>query len=196
MKRKLSKEEIQQSVKSFYEEIAKEKIVVREDVEKLNESLGYSKEDLSKIPEEAKLGLGCGNPFEMREVEEGETVLDLGSGRGMDAFLAARNAGEMGKVYGVDNNEKMVERAREIAEKRGFKNAEFILSPIEKLPFDDEIMDLVISNCVINLSTDKQSVYNEIYRVLKKGGEFSISDICLKKSLPKEIIEDPKMYGT
>ena len=195
-KNDLTKDEIEQSVRSFYEDIAQGKIVVREEVEKLNESLGYSKEDLDKIPEEAKLGLGCGNPFEMREVQPGEIVLDLGSGRGMDAFLAARNTGETGKVYGVDNNEEMIRRAKEISDKRGFENTEFVESPIEELPFEDEMMDLVISNCVINLSTEKQKVYDEIYRVLKKGGEFSISDIILKNPLPEEILKDPNMYGT
>lgn len=192
----MDKKKIRKSVYDFYDKVASEDKKVSVDIDNLNKSLGYTKEDLENIPEEAQLGLGCGNPQEQGKPQTGEIVADLGSGRGMDVFLAAKSVGDSGLVIGIDSNYKMVERAREIADKRGFNNTEFRLGEIEYLPLGDNSLDLLMSNCVINLSTDKEQVYKEIYRVLKPGGRISISDILLKKALPEEIKKDPNIYGT
>lgn len=192
----MDKKNIRKSINEFYDEIAEKEIKVKGDVDKLNKSLGYTEEDLKNIPEEAQLGLGCGNPKEKGKPKLGEVVADLGSGRGMDVFLASKSVGESGLVIGIDNNYKMLEKAREIAQNKGFKNTEFRLGEIEYLPIRDNYLDLLISNCVINLSTDKEQVYREIYRILKPGGRISISDIILKKELPDEIKNDPNVHGT
>jgi ubiquinone/menaquinone biosynthesis C-methylase UbiE len=157
--------------------------------------IGYSENELQHIPEEANLGLGCGNPTALAGLRQGETVLDLGSGAGFDVFLAAEKVGKKGKVIGVDMTPEMLERARKNAENSGKKNVEFRLGEIENLPIADNSIDVVISNCVINLSTDKQNVFNEIHRVLKKGGRISISDIALQKDLPKEIRANMESYA-
>lgn len=192
----MDKESIKKQVYDFYDKVAKEDKKVAGDINELNKSLGYSEEDLKEIPEEAQLGLGCGNPQEFGKPGEGEIVGDLGSGKGMDVFLAAKSVGPNGLVIGIDSNYKMVEKAREIREKRSFLNTDFRLGEIEHLPVADNSLDLMISNCVINLSTDKEQVYKEIYRVLKTGGRISISDILLKKPLPEDIKKDPNIYGT
>ncbi len=192
----MNKNKIRKSINDFYDDVAKAKIEVEGDIDKLNKSLGYSSEDLKNIPEEAQMGLGCGNPTEKGKPRPGEFVGDLGSGRGMDAFLSSKSVGEFGLVIGIDNNPRMVERAREIAHKRNFKNTEFRLGEIEYLPIRDDFLDLLISNCVINLSTEKEKVYKEIFRVLKSNGRLSLSDIVLKKELPDEIKSDPNVYGT
>lgn len=192
----MDKKNIRNSINSFYNDVAEKKIKVEGNIDELNKSLGYTEEDLKNIPEEAQMGLGCGNPTEKGKPKAGEFVADLGSGRGMDAFLSSKSVGEFGLVIGIDNNYKMVERAREIAEKRNFKNTEFRLGEIEYLPIRDNFLDLLISNCVINLSTDKQQVYNEIFRVLKPSGRLSLSDIVLKRELPDEIKNDPNVHGT
>lgn len=192
----MDKKNIRKSINDFYDEIAKKEVEVKGDIDKLNKSLGYTEEDLKNIPKEAQLGLGCGNPKEKGKPKLGEIVADLGSGRGMDVFLAAKSVGESGLVIGIDNNYKMLEKAREIAQNKGFKNSEFRLGEIEYLPIGDKNLDLLMSNCVINLSTDKSQVYSEIYRVLKPGGRISISDIILKKELPDEIKNDPNVHGT
>ena len=192
----MNNNKIRKSVNNFYNDIAKDDVKVKGDIDKLNKSLGYSEEDLNYIPKEAQLGLGCGNPVEKGKPLEGEFVADLGSGRGMDAFLSSKSVGEFGLVIGIDNNPKMIERAREIAVKRGFNNTEFRLGEIEYLPIRDNFLDLLISNCVINLSTDKPQVYKEIFRVLKSNGRLSLSDIVLKKDLPDDIKNDPNIYGT
>lgn len=126
----------------------------------------------------------------------GEIVADLGSGRGMDVFLSSKAVGNSGLVIGIDNNYKMIEKAREIGIKKAFTNVEFRLGEIEHIPIEDNFLDLLMSNCVINLSTNKKQVYSEIYRILKVGGRMSISDIILKKQLPDEIKNDPKVHGT
>lgn len=192
----MDKKNIRKSVNEFYDNVAKENVKVEGDIDKLNKSLGYTKEDLKNIPKESQMGLGCGNPTIKGKPQLGEFIVDLGSGRGMDAFLSSKSVGEFGLVIGIDNNYKMIERAREIALKRGFKNTEFRLGEIEYLPIRDNFLDLLMSNCVINLSTDKPQVYREIFRVLKSFGRVSLSDIILKKDLPDEIKNDPNVYGT
>ncbi len=192
----MDKKEIKKSVYDFYDKIAKEDKKVSVDIGNLNKSLGYTKEDLTVIPEESQMGLGCGNPNERGKPQPGEIIADLGSGRGMDVFLASKSVGDSGMAIGIDSNYRMIEKAREIASKKGFNNTDFRLGEIEHIPVADNYLDLLISNCVINLSTDKEQVYSEIYRVLKKDGRISISDILLKKDLPEEIKKDPNLYGT
>lgn len=192
----MKKDEIRRSVADFYDKVAKGDQAISTQIDELNLSLGYSKEDLKSIPLEAQMGLGCGNPQLKGQAKEGEILADLGSGRGMDVFLASKKIGPQGRAIGIDANPTMVERARSIARKQKFENVEFRLGEIEHLPLADESLDLVISNCVINLSTDKDQVYKEIHRSLKPGGRISISDIMLKKELPEEIKKDPNIYGT
>lgn len=192
----MDKENIRKSVNDFYDEIATGEVEVKVDIDQLNKSLGYTEEDLKNIPKEAQLGLGCGNPKERGKPQLGEKVADLGSGRGMDSFLASKSVGDSGHVIGIDNNYKMLEKARELASTKGFKNTEFRLGEIEYIPIRDNFLDLMMSNCVINLSTNKKQVYSEIYRVLKPNGRMSLSDIVLKKDLPNDIKSDPKVHGT
>lgn len=145
-------------------------------------SIGYSTQEIETAPE-ANLGLGCGNPTALGEINEGEIVLDLGSGAGFDAFLAAKKVGNTGKVIGIDMTEEMVDKAEGLAAKYDYSNVEFKLGDIEKLPIENDSIDVIISNCVINLAIDKSKVFNEAYRVLRKNGRIYVSDIVLLKEL-------------
>lgn len=160
----------------------------------ISKSVGYSDEEIKTVPEGANLGLGCGNPVAIASLKEGDVVLDLGSGAGFDAFLAAQKVGEGGRVIGVDMTPEMLEKARANAQKGNYKNIEFRLGEIEKLPVEDNSVDVVISNCVINLSPDKESVFEEAFRVLKPGGRLMVSDLVLVKGLPDIIKESVEAY--
>jgi arsenite methyltransferase len=149
--------------------------------------IGYSEQDLKNVPESAILGLGCGNPVALANLKEGETVLDLGSGGGIDVFLASKKVGQHGKVIGVDMTEEMLERAKASATKFGYRNVEFRLGEIENLPVETGTVDTIISNCVINLSPDKLKVFQEAYRVLKNDGKLMVSDIVTKGDLPETV---------
>jgi len=151
---------------------------------------GYTEEELASIPKEASLGLGCGNSVAAAELKEGEMLLDLGCGAGMDLFLAGFKLGEKGKAVGVDFSEEMIKRGNDIAKKYNRDNVEFVLSPIEKMPFADNTFDVVISNCVLNLVPNKLDAFKEIFRVLKPSGRFVVSDIILRKPLPEELEKD------
>jgi SAM-dependent methyltransferase len=150
-------------------------------------AVGYSPEDLQLVPELAVLGVGCGNPTALADLKEGETVLDLGSGAGIDVFLAAKKVGEGGRVIGVDMTEDMVAKGSLLAEQHGFRNVEFRLGYIEQLPVDSGTVDVAISNCVINLTADKLASYREILRVLKPGGRILISDLVTAGDLPPDV---------
>jgi ArsR family transcriptional regulator len=187
-----------QIVKKYYSKIAKGGSCCgckkQTENEQIAKSIGYSDEEIKSFSV-ANLGLGCGNPTGMGEIKEGETVLDLGSGAGFDCFLAVKKVGKNGKVIGVDMTEEMIEVARENAKKHGYDNVEFKLGDIENLPIEDNSIDVVISNCVINLAPDKSKVFKEVYRVLKKGGRMYLSDIVLLGDLTKEQKENEELIA-
>jgi arsenite methyltransferase len=157
--------------------------------------IGYGSEELGAVPEGANLGLGCGNPTAIAELRPGEVVADLGSGAGFDCFLAARWVGPTGRVIGVDMTDEMLGKARENAEKGGFTNVEFRKGDIEELPLEDASVDVILSNCVLNLVPNKRKAFAEIARVLKPGGRIAVSDIVLERPLPPEILEDAAAYA-
>jgi len=148
---------------------------------------GYTMEDLKSIPEDAVFGLGCGNPTALAELKKGEIVLDLGSGGGIDVFLAANKVGETGKVIGVDMTQEMIENAMKNASEGNYRNVEFKLGEIENLPIENDSVDVIISNCVINLTPDKSVAYKEAFRVLKPGGRILVSDLVTEGTIPEEI---------
>jgi ubiquinone/menaquinone biosynthesis C-methylase UbiE len=188
-------DEIRDLVQEGYTRVAEERDA--SDAARADEQgrrIGYSEEQLDAVPEGANLGVGCGNPTAIDALRPGETVLDLGSGAGMDAFLAARQVGPTGHVIGVDMTDAMLEKARENARKADLENVEFRKGHIEALPVEDESVDAIISNCVINLSPEKDRVYREAFRVLRPGGRLMISDIVLERPLPASIIESIDAY--
>jgi arsenite methyltransferase len=163
-------------------------------VQAVAEAFGYSAEELQSIPAEANMGLSCGNPVATAHLRPGEVVVDLGSGGGIDVLLAAKKVGPSGKAIGIDMTDEMLDRARKNADKAGATNAEFHKATIDNLPLDDASADCIISNCVINLASDKRAVFREMARVLKPGGRVAVSDIALKKPLPPEIGQDLLAY--
>jgi len=200
----MRKEEIKKAVREGYAKIARQGSSCCAPVDsccggadlaqKISKSIGYTEEEIKAVPEGANLGLGCGNPVALASLREGEIVLDLGSGAGLDSFLAASKVGKKGRVIGVDMTPEMIERARENAKKANYINVEFRLGEIENLPVADNSVDVVISNCVINLAPDKRKVFKEVFRVLKPGGRLMVSDIVLLKELPDVIKNSVEAY--
>jgi arsenite methyltransferase len=190
----MDKDQIKQIVKKGYSQIAdKQKCCCDKkcDIE-ISKQIGYSDQDINAAFE-ANLGLGCGNPTALGQIKEGDVVLDLGSGAGFDSFLAAKRVGKSGKVIGVDMTEAMIDKATKIAAKYNYKNVEFKLGDIEKLPNEDNSIDIIISNCVINLAPNKNQVFREAFRVLKPNGKMYVSDIVLLEELPPEIRENEEL---
>jgi arsenite methyltransferase len=184
-----------ESVRSKYGAVAESTLSGKDaGVNAVAEAFGYSAAELTSIPAEANMGLSCGNPTAIASIRPGEVVVDLGSGGGMDVFLASPLVGPSGKVIGIDMTQEMIERARTNAQNGGYLNVEFYLGTIDRLPLADGSVDCVISNCVINLAPDKAAVFHEIARVLKPGGRLAVSDIALKAELPAAVAQSMAAY--
>lgn len=187
--------EILDSVKAKYGAVAESTLSSNHaGVKAVAEAFGYSAEELTSIPAEANMGLSCGNPTATANLRTGEVVVDLGSGGGLDVFLASKQVGPTGKAIGIDMTAAMIERARSNAEKGEYTNVEFHLANIDNIPLPDAFVDCVISNCVLNLAPDKPAVFREIARILKPGGRLAVSDIALKKELPEAIATSLAAY--
>jgi SAM-dependent methyltransferase len=188
-------EQLLESVKARYGAIAVSSLSSENaGVRAVAEAFGYTAEELTSIPAEANMGLSCGNPTATAHLKPGEVVVDLGSGGGLDVFLAAQKVGPTGRAIGIDMTPEMIARARTNAEAGGYTNVDFYHSTIDRIPLPDTSVDCVVSNCVINLAPDKSAVFREIFRVLKPGGRVAVSDIALNGDLPKEIASSIAAY--
>ncbi len=207
----VNKDEIREHIRKSYSKVAVQKASSccssecicgtnalefnKQDIEKASQMIGYSEEDIRNMPKKANMGLGCGNPIAIASLKEGMTVLDLGSGGGFDCFLARKQVGNTGSVIGVDMTHEMLQLSRSNVKKLGYNNVEFRLGEIENLPVADSTVNVIISNCVINLSLEKNKVFKEAYRVLKKGGRLTISDVVATAELPQDIKHDLSMMA-
>lgn len=200
----MAKNNIKEKVKEGYGKIAQQGssccestpscCETSDQAENISRNIGYSDQEMQAVPDGSNLGLGCGNPVALASLKPGETVLDLGSGAGFDCFLAANRVGNTGKVIGIDMTPEMIAKARDNAQKGDYANVEFRLGEIENIPVEDNLIDIIISNCVINLSPDKDKVFKEAFRVLKAKGRLMVSDIVLQKELPDEIKNSVEAY--